>query len=687
MSHQGMSTKEVHAERVQGVFGQLGHHQLNFGKFILGTLRSQQSEIRSIMTKWMRLSHSVAQVEEEGSSIEAVEASHKYGPEDVLNAIIEEVYRRGDEKGVKRLKHVLLKQAAPLMVEELEDFCKNKSQYLRVSSTQVDQCSNLHTSLPPIVDLYRKELPAIFQLFSSLVDKDMAGEDNDVFGVHNQASALTAVERIIVPCISSMVYTRNRLLNRFQMLVGSFLAVTDAPDTVKGFISHCGLSVTQPTTRKALESISEAAIPSARALFADKALVKVFLFDNINIYMRRRQTRITDYSTTAALTMRTILALPSTCSPRDFTQAHIRKLRDADRSAITMNDVLPDEKFLERAAEIHIARSLLDVISVADRTRSAIRRRLEELCSQHEMNLADPQATKFTCLKLLRQNEGTLEGIQAVLTETTEDVNSDADPFLVAGDLLTVRNTQAVQDAGRYEDDDSLHRIDYAWAISGPWHLLQSWLYLIFQTYFSDTKAGKDGSLDGIRQVLRRGRTALREDKPLFNEAWEFGKHVWAGRIRAILDTERRQDPKTKLQPWKPARTRTFFAMCRRLYRKYLTAAATERARHAGDEVHAAACCYMRDWLIGAEYSAATKKGDIGRMIASERFMGMGFLGSGHHNYAHLILDRLLADKVLPSATSRILRVAQLVNRRGREGEFEGADHFQETLNKEIQVS
>ncbi|KAE8235313.1 hypothetical protein A4X06_0g9899, partial [Tilletia controversa] len=72
-------------------------------------------------------------------------------------------------------------------------------------------------------------------------------------------------------------------------------------------------------------------------------------------------------------------------------------------------------------------------------------------------------------------------------------------------------------------------------------------------------------------------------------------------------------------------------------------------------------------------------------MRSTELFMGMAFFGAGQHNYAHLILDRLLADKVLPSSTSRILRIAQLVNRRGKEGAFEGADHFQETMNKEIQ--
>ncbi|KAL9933055.1 hypothetical protein V8E36_008310, partial [Tilletia maclaganii] len=68
-----------------------------------------------------------------------------------------------------------------------------------------------------------------------------------------------------------------------------------------------------------------------------------------------------------------------------------------------------------------------------------------------------------------------------------------------------------------------------------------------------------------------------------------------------------------------------------------------------------------------------------------EKFMCVGFMGDGQHNYAHLIMDRILADHTVPPATARTLRVAQLVNLRGVHRGFEGADHYQETLNKEIQ--
>ncbi|CAD6985109.1 unnamed protein product [Tilletia controversa] len=428
-----------------------------------------------------------------------------------------------------------------------------------------------------------------------------AVHQDDVAQQEEAPGALSEEEKIILPCISSILFARNRLLNRFQMLVGVLLAVSDTPDMVKGFLHHCGMTVSQPTIRSTLESISDMAVPNAKELFADKNRIKVFLFDNINIYMRRAALRLTDFNTAAALTMRTIYTLSSASLPSDFNEGHIRQLRDADRALLTVEDIVPDGNFLEQAGIIHIAQSLMGCAQFQPRQQSAVLRRLEELRRLHTIDVLEPEVTTFVSLKLLREDEGTLEGIKTVFTDTLQELGLDAtmEPLLVAGDLLS--------------------------------------------THFAASKSGKDGCLYRVREILRRGRTALREDKPLFNEGWEFGQEVWEGRLQAMLDTERNVDPRRPANAWSPG-TKDFFRMCERLYKKFFTAQATERARDAGDEVHAVVCCFMRDWVIGVEFEAATKAGDIGR-----------------------------------------LRAAQLVNRRGAPGEFEGADHYQETLNKEVQ--
>ncbi|CAD6945124.1 unnamed protein product, partial [Tilletia controversa] len=307
-------------------------------------------------------------------SIGGVEDSaRKFGPEDVLDALVAEVNNRSDSDGVKRLNQALMAHARPLMVQEVEDLCANDA------------------------DFYRNKLPSLFQFLSMLIGKTQdkqegdAVHQDDVAQQEEAPGALSEEERIILPCISSILFARNRLLNRFQMLVGVLLAVSDTPDMVKGFLHHCGMTVSQPTIRSTLESISDMAVPNAKELFADKNRIKVFLFDNINIYMRRAALRLTDFNTAAALTMCTIYTLSSSCLPSDFTEGHIRQLRDADRALLTVEDIVPDGDFLEQAGIIHIAQSLMGCAQFQPRQQSAVLRRLEELRRLHTIDILEPE--------------------------------------------------------------------------------------------------------------------------------------------------------------------------------------------------------------------------------------------------------------------------------------------------------
>ncbi|CAD6977878.1 unnamed protein product [Tilletia controversa] len=71
-------------------------------------------------------------------------------------------------------------------------------------------------------------------------------------------------------------------------------------------------------------------------------------------------------------------------------------------------------------------------------------------------------------------------------------------------------------------------------------------------------------------------------------------------------------------------------------------------------------------------------------MAQTERYMLLGFIATGQHNYKNNLLSRALAAKVLPSRAVRVLYGASLVNRHGRAGDWEAADHLQETFVKEV---
>ncbi|KAL9932341.1 hypothetical protein V8E36_008820 [Tilletia maclaganii] len=399
------------------------------------------------------------------------------------------------------------------MAKEMQQFLE-RSRDVHVLATDVEACDGLPNSIPSLVKVYRQELPLLCQFFDVLLSKER-GDLCEGGEAEHDGERLTRIEQIMVPAISALLYTRNRLANRFQMFVGAFLAVTDAPDVVKRFLQRAGLSVSPATSRAALESISDAGAPRARMLMAKRDRIKVFLFDKINIYMRRAQVRLTDYIQAAALTMRMIYSLPAYCTPNHFNRRHVDQLQAADRSSLTMGDITPASDFIEQANVILIAENLLGVAELGKKERVAIERRLQEMRQTHAKDVIEPEPIPFVSMKLMRENEGTLEGILAVLVETMKELgvqttSQQNEAILTARDLLSVRNTLAVQDAGSFEASDTVQRLDYIWPVSGPWHLLQTWVYLVFKVHFPAKRAGKEACLDWLRELLRRPRTALR---------------------------------------------------------------------------------------------------------------------------------------------------------------------------------
>ncbi|CAD6937273.1 unnamed protein product, partial [Tilletia laevis] len=119
------------------------------------------------------------------------------------------------------------------------------------------------------------------------------------------------------------------------------------------------------------------------------------------------------------------------------------------------------------------------------------------------------------------------------------------------------------------------------------------------------------------------------------------------------------------------------------LYTRHMSQQAVATARAAGDSARVNTVLFLRDCVMGWEYSAAVQDGDIGRMAATEKFLAQSFYGAGQTKYGSLLQDRILEDTVHPSI-AKSLRAAQLVNTSGKAGSWQGADHYQEILNGRI---
>ncbi|KAE8240321.1 hypothetical protein A4X06_0g7817 [Tilletia controversa] len=380
--------------------------------------------------------------------------------------------------------------------------------------------------------------------------------------------------------------------------------------------------------------------------------------------------------------MRTMLELRPEFKPADLKIEDCEALRSADKTALQVKDLEPNESYLHDAALIHISEVLFRHMKLSRRRRTQILSEVDRMRRNHDTDVLTTTQTEIHPLKLVQEDEGNLSGMQQVLHQTMRVVgwNVGDKALPVVGDLLTVNNILSVV-AVSEDEPEPINQLKFLAPWSAPWHMLLAWTRLLFrQNYLSD-KAGSDLSLDRVREMLNRGKTGLNVKEPQFNEGWALLRHTFEGRLLAAMNTVMGEE--WDVAEWTPPK-RDFFAACRRLYCDHISPEAVVTAQQNKDQVKAAAGLLLRDSLIGIEYEVATKKGDIGRMAQTERYMLLGFIATGQHNYKNNLPSRALAAKVLPSRALRVLYGASLVNRHGRAGDWEAADHLQETFVKEV---
>ncbi|KAE8236302.1 hypothetical protein A4X06_0g9593, partial [Tilletia controversa] len=343
--------------------------------------------------------------------------------------------------------------------------------------------------------------------------EDMGGSDE------NEGASLNKRELCVVTALSALLQARNKLVNRFQMMMGVSFGLLRVPHQACHILNSCGFSVSTRTASRIMETLSKTAIPRARKLIKDSGNRCVFLFDNINIYIRHAVQSILSSNTAVNLTSRTLFALPSECD--EYTAAELGKINRLDRKELGINMLHDDGSLLRTSAVIHTATALLPFLTLDQARSSALKDALRRRIQKATVDKLEPTKTTAIPLKLSNVNEGTVEGTRSVVEATMAELGlnqNEDDALLIAGDLLTVMNLNAARHAGMWETETS-EQLNHVYAVAGPWHLLLNWLYLMFHTYGN---RGHANALDRVRQALGRGKTELDMKKPQFNEGWRL---------------------------------------------------------------------------------------------------------------------------------------------------------------------
>ncbi|KAL9934241.1 hypothetical protein V8E36_006697 [Tilletia maclaganii] len=476
-----------------------------------------------------------------------------------------------------------------------------------------------------------------------------------------------------------------------------------------------------------LAQIAENAKSDANALMQDSKRVKVLLFDNIDLYLRVGE-RITASNRLVNLTSRTMLRLPAAFDAANVSADKLKPLR------------VGEPAFFERAVRVQVAKELLEVLKERVKRTPGKRahtdwqpaqafrlmqRLVSTLTQAHAIDELNPSRWEAVPLLLLEENEGSVSGTLAVLSETASDLgvveparpasspadaqsSSAEDPYaarrrydvlpaghtvLVAGDLKTHRNIAAALEA-RQEYPNEAEKLDWYHSVPGPWHLHLNWVWAIFRLHFSTDKVGYKASLERVRDALRRGKAALREDEPSYNEAWLLIKQTFSGRIRLRMHNSVLQQRRRDLTKWMPQSDEDVGELLDEVT-KVINASSVASAVQNNDTTGAHARLFLRDAALAMELDDACRRGDLGRLLAVTKFLALGFAGAGKHLYAEACLDDIWASRVLDkdahgtpldAAPWRTLTAARLMNRSGKPESFFGVDLHQEHINRELRV-
>lgn len=127
--------------------------------------------------------------------------------------------------------------------------------------------------------------------------------------------------------------------------------------------------------------------------------------------------------------------------------------------------------------------------------------------------------------------------------------------------------------------------------------------------------------------------------------------------------------------------------IARRFVDEHANAMAAYDAQKVKDDWRARSILFSRDALLFCEFESAVSYADAGRVLEVFKYWGLGFRGTGQHNYARECWEIMVKWKYELTASHRdALEAAWFVNRSGKPGRFIAADLYLEQLNFWVKV-
>lgn len=337
--------------------------------------------------------------------------------------------------------------------------------------------------------------------------------------------------------ICMCAFVRNRATNVLALPLGLFFKISGASERVLSVLSNIGLSVSSTTVERLKERISDDAVALAVALLASATLCYI-IFDNINLYLRKFQERLTNRHSMIHATNAAVIAIEHE-HPKEVEDLQAKLAFRGKRIQATFKDVLPtseDGAHMTKAFQCLIAEMLVRYTPGSGNWTGRAEM-LEKIAADMPRDRPlSPTTTDARPFGVLNVNEGSKKGTIKVLEELRKKSTMSEEEWskkvrIIQGDWLTSNNLRAAR-RERTDDVNSMERLEYVEELSALWHFALNATHMIMRTHFG-VAVNDPASLAAHKGLLHRTWDA---NKPNYAAAKSLIRHSLIARLlRAVM--------------------------------------------------------------------------------------------------------------------------------------------------------
>jgi hypothetical protein len=329
-----------------------------------------------------------------------------------------------------------------------------------------------------------------------------------------------------------LAFVRNRATNILPLILGLFFKISGTSSRVVLMLSNAGVCVSSRTVERLKARITEDAIQLAVQLITSS---RVFftIFDNINIFLRKSQQRL---SNTNDMINATNCAVVGVEDVQPFTEADLAEqlaLRGR-RANASPTDILPTSTDDEIVGKTFIA-LIAEMIVAFTPGNSGWTDRKNIAGAVADMMPKDrplpSTASDARPFGLFDVNEGSKKGVVKFLQQAQERSTLPQRIWsaiwrIFVGDWLSSNNLRAAR-RDRTDDIDAMERLEYVQELSAPFHFALQASHMLMRTHYGHA-VEDPGSLAAHKGLLNRKWDV---SKPNYAAAKSLIRHSLIARI------------------------------------------------------------------------------------------------------------------------------------------------------------